>query len=158
MEFSDNGQSKGMGRRVKIRLALLLTLVSLGLVWPASARRDDFKIIVHPRNPVTVIDRDFAQDAYLKKAIRWAHGDPIQPIMLPHSLPASVRFTEEILKKSPAQLRAYWIQRIFSGRGTPPLEAESTAAVIDRVLGDTGAIGIIPAEADARPAKVVGLR
>lgn len=147
-----------MGRSVKTGCAVLLALVSLGLVWPAFAQNADFKVIVHPSNPVTSVDREFLRNAYLKKAIRWKHGELIRPIMLSSGEPSSLRFIDEVLRKSTAQLRAYWVQRIFSGRGTPPLEADTAAHVLQRVLADVGAVGFVPLEFDARPAKVVDLR
>jgi hypothetical protein len=69
-----------------------------------------------------------------------------------------VHFAEEILKKSVPQLRSYWVQRIFSGKGTPPPELESTAAVVTRVLADPGAVAYIPEETDPGAAKVVEVR
>jgi len=147
-----------MGRSAKTRCGVWLALVSLVLAWPAGAQDDAFKVIVHPTNPVTSVDRDFLRDAYLKKEIRWDHGELIRPVMLSQRHASAARFTQEVLAKSPSQLRAYWVQRIFTGRGTPPLEADSAASVAKNVLADVGAVGFVPIDFDSGAAKVVELR
>ncbi len=138
--------------------SLLLAIAWLGVASPSIARNDDFKLIVHPGNPVTSVDHQFVHDAFLKKATTWSHGVTIRPIELAGELPARVHFAEEVLKKTPAQLRSYWIQRIFSGTGVPPPEAESAAAVISYVLANPGALGYLPSHTDPGRAKVVQLR
>ena len=138
---------------------LLFVLLVSALVGPRPSRAGDdaFKVIVHPDNPVTSIDRDFLKRAYLKKVTDWKHGATIRPIDLPRGTPARVRFTRDVLKKTPAQLRSYWSQQIFSGKGVPPREAGSIDAAIEYVLANPGAVAYLPADADPAGAKVVGL-
>ncbi len=138
--------------------ALSLVLFWLGLAAPLHASSLEFKVIVHPDNPVTAIDRSFLRDAFLKTAVTWPHGPAIRPIDLPASVPARESFTREVLKKTPAQLRSYWSQHIFSGTGVPPPEADSTAAVIAYVLANPGAVAYLPVHVDPDGAKVIALR
>ena len=63
-----------------------------------------------------------------------------------------------MIRKTPSQLRTYWNQQIFSGKGVPPPEADSVASAIQYVLANKGAIAYIPADADAGKAKVIGIR
>jgi len=110
------------------RGVLLLAAVIAGAaaaVAPA-ARADDkaFKIIVNPDNRTIAVDRDFLRDAFLKKVNEWDNGTALRPIGLSTRFAARDQFTQEVLRKSPAQLKAYWNQQIFSGKGTPPPEAE----------------------------------
>lgn len=143
--------------RTSVRLLLLAT-AWLWLASSSTARDEEFKIIVHPDNPVSVVDQQFVRDAFLKKATSWSHGGTIRPIGLSAELPARDAFLQEVLKKTPAQLRSYWVQRIFSGTGVPPPEAESTAAAISYVLANPGALGYLPSHVDPGRAKVVTLR
>jgi hypothetical protein len=146
---------------------LPLLAVALGLAWlgltRASAAGDDdqafaYKVIVNPVNPVTVIDRDRLREAFLKKATDWASGEAIRPVDLARRSPVRERFTAEVLHKTPSQLRSYWNQQIFSGKGVPPPEAPTPGDVVAYVLGNPGAIGYIPAAADAGRAKVVRVK
>lgn len=135
-------------------LLVLLLLHSDG----ARAEIADFQVIVHPNNPIEFIRREDLQAGYLKKIADWSDGEAIHPIDLSTKFPIRERFTREVIRKSPAQLRVYWNQRIFSGKGVPPLEVDSVRAVVDRVVGDRGAIGYLPAGADHGKAKVISVR
>jgi len=141
------------------RLPVLLLILWIGLAAKSRASDSDnaFKIIVNPDNPITSIDRDFLRDAYLKKATDW-NGRTIRPVDLPSAFPARERFTLEVLRKTPTQLRTYWNQQIFSGKAVPPPEAESTADAIAYVLANPGGVAYLPASADAGRAKVVEVR
>lgn len=144
-----------MSRARAIVAVVGLLALSLVLASPSAGRDDGFKLIVNPANPVTALDRTFLRSAFLRETLAWESGTPVHPIALPSSATASARFAEQILKKSVPQLRSYWVQRIFSGKGTPPPELESTAAVLTRVLSDPGAVAYIPEETDPGAAKVV---
>jgi ABC-type phosphate transport system substrate-binding protein len=117
-----------------------------------------YKLIVHPDNPYDSVDREFVRDAYLKKATEWNDGEAIRPIDLAPRFPARDKFTENVIRKTPAQLRTYWNQQIFSGKGVPPVEAESVQDAIGYVVKNRGAIGYIPADVDPGRAKVLRIR
>src|SRR6185436_12176158 len=114
--------------------------------------------IVNPDNPIVAIDRQFLRDAYLRKSTDWGNGGSIRPVDLRHGFAVRERFAQEVLRKSPSQLKSYWNQLIFSGKGVPPPEVDSTDAVIRYVLANAGAVGYLPADADPRAAKVVAVR
>ena len=143
----------------------LIVVAALGLIalgW--SARRavgadgERYKVIVHPANPITWIDHGFLRDAYLKKEIEWADGKGILPVDLATKFAARDQFTHRVLRKTAAQLKSYWSQRIFSGKGAPPQEAAVSADMIAYVLANLGAVGYLPADVDPGGAKVIEVR
>ena len=138
----------------------LLTLAALWLaaVNAAVASDDSFKVIVRSDNPVGSVNHDFLRNVFLKKAVRWGGGMAARPIDLARDTPVRDRFGQEVLGKTPAQLRSYWIQRIFSGTDMPPPEAKSVAAAIAYVAANPGAIGYVPSAADCSSVKVVQVR
>ena len=138
----------------------LLLVVALVIAWSARslAMDDNYKVIVNPNNPVTEIDRDFLRDAFLKKAEEWGHGETIHPVDLASRFPARERFGREVLRKTPSQLKSYWNQQIFSGKGVPPPEADSAAAVVAFVVANPGAVGYVPMDTEVSGAKVVRIR
>ena len=146
-----------MTRTRAIAAALALAMCWLGLARASLASQEAFKVIVNPGNPASVVERDFLRDAYLKKATNWPDGSAIRPIDLVGKLPIREQFITEVLGKTPAQLRSYWTQRIFSGLGVPPPEADTAQAAIRYVLTNKGAVAYLPAQVDAGGAKVVGL-
>jgi hypothetical protein len=147
-----------MARSRSIGILVALAITWLGVAGTSGARSDEFKIIVHPHNPVTSISRAFLHDAFMKRTTRWSHGDAIRPVDLPQVLPVRYRFTTEVLDKTPAQLRSYWLQRIFSGTDVPPPEVNSTSAAIAYVVANEGAVTYLPADADPGHAKVIPVR
>jgi ABC-type phosphate transport system substrate-binding protein len=144
-----------MPRRI-LRL-LTLALVLAGLATTSIASEQHFKIIVHPDNPSDSVSRDFLRDAFLKKETEW-HGETLRPIDLSSKHALREHFTTEVIRKSPAQLRTYWAQQVFSGKGVPPPAVESPAAVVAYVVAHPGAVGYLPADADPGKAKVISIR
>jgi ABC-type phosphate transport system substrate-binding protein len=143
------------------RIILRLVIAAIGIVALAasSAVADErYQVIVHPTNSITAVDQSFLRNAYLKKEIEWPNGKAIQPVDLTTKFAVRDQFTHEVLKKTPAQLKSYWNQRIFSGKGAPPPEADGAADVIAYVLANPGAVGYLPAHRDPGGAKVIEVR
>lgn len=145
-----------------MRVIVFITLVlSLGLTaFGASVAAQQpeaaaYRIIVHPDNPVTSVDRQFLADAFLKKVTRWPDKRVMHPVDLrPSAVPRS-HFSKEVLKRSVAAIKAYWQQRIFSGRGVPPPELGTEDDVVAYVLKYNGAVGYVSAAAELKGAKAV---
>jgi ABC-type phosphate transport system substrate-binding protein len=140
------------------RVLLPIVVFALALSARSLAAEQTFKVIVHPDNPLTSIDGDFLRDAYLKKTREWKGDGTIRPVDLSTKFPVRAKFVRDILKKTPNQLKNYWNQQIFSGKGVPPPEAESASAVISYVLKNPGAVGYIPANVDPGGAKVIPVK
>jgi len=121
----------------------------------AFAGDDGFVIVLHPDNPATGVDRDFLRDAFLKKATEWSDGATIRPIDLATKFPVRDMFTHDVLRKSSAQLKNYWNQQIFSGKGIPPIEADSVAGMLEYIVANRGAVGYLPAGASPGRVKAV---
>src|SRR6185503_15988613 len=122
--------------RTRILRLVTLALVVLGLASASLASNEDdpgFKVIVGPDTKIEAVDRDFLRDAYLGKATEWGDGETIHPLDLASRFPARDKFTEHVIRKSPAQLRSYWNQQIFSGKGVPPPEADAIGDAIEYV-------------------------
>jgi len=147
-----------MQRRRISRLVVVAVAAGLGFAVASANPAADYKVIVHPDNQVAAVDRQFLRDAYLRKASVWRSGETIRPIDLTIAFPVRGRFSQEVLKKTPAQLKCYWNQQIFSGKGVPPPEIDSTEAVVAYVLGNPGAVGYLPVEASAGSAKVIEVK
>jgi len=141
-----------------LRLTMLLGLIVFLQAASVDAGDVKFKVIVHPKNPVSSVDRDFLRNAYLKKETVWRKDQTIRPIDLPAKSAIRVEFSRAVLKKSPSQLKTYWNQQIFSGKGVPPPEVGSVSDVVSYVLTNPGAVGYIPADADPRGAKVIEVK
>lgn len=146
--------------------ALLFVLVVSGLlsivvacVGQASAvEATGFAVIAHPESSAGSLSREFVADAFLKKIVRWPNGDAIRAVDLRLDAPARRQFSEDVLRRSVSAVRSYWQQRIFSGRGVPPPELDSDAAVIRHVQSHRGALGYVSERAETGVVKIVTLR
>jgi len=116
----------------------------------AQTASPDYRVIVHPKNPLVAIDRELATQAFLRKVISWSHGGVIRPVDLPPDSPVRAKFSEEVLRRSVSAVRSYWLQVIFSGRGVPPPELKSDDDVVQYVLREPGAIGYVSGRAELR--------
>ena len=139
-------------------IALVLLVLVLGLAPALPAEDARFVVVVNPKNPVTTIDHDMLRNIFLKKRVVWNHGGTIRPIDLSSKFSIREQFVRRVLKKTPAQLKTYWNQQIFSGKGVPPPEATSPANVINYVLANPGAVGYVPSDVELRTAKVVEVK
>jgi ABC-type phosphate transport system substrate-binding protein len=137
-----------------LAIALSSVALALAIATTSIAGRTQYKIIIHPANHDVRLDKTFVRDAFLKKATEW-HGQTIRPIDLASMAATREQFTRDVIRKTPAQLKCYWNQQIFSGKGVPPPEAATPAEVVAYVLANPGAIGYLPADADPGAAKVI---
>jgi ABC-type phosphate transport system substrate-binding protein len=136
-----------------IFLGLVLCMASVRAAGDAS-----FKVIVNAKNPTSSVDREFLRDAYLKKRPTWSNGQTVRPIDLSRRFAIRDQFGRSVLKKSPAQLKSYWNQQVFSGKDVPPPAVDSISDVIAYVVANRGAIGYVPADMDPGGAKVIEVR
>lgn len=141
-------------RASKLTLLPVLALAVLSATAAAQSR-PQFRVIVHPSNPVTSVDQRFLADAFLKKVTRWGHDEAIRPVDLHADSPVRRHFSDDALKRSVAAVKNYWQQLVFSGRGIPPPEMDSDEQVVKFVLRNPGAIGYVSGTANVEGAKVV---
>lgn len=139
-------------------LALLILVLGLTAAAWVSADESGFRVVVHPNNPVTSVDRTFLQDAFLKRIKRWPGDEVLRPVDLEVRSGVRKYFSKQVLGRSVQAVRAYWQQRIFSGRDVPPPELASDQEVIAYVLRYPGAVGYVSAGGDLKGAKVVRVR
>jgi ABC-type phosphate transport system substrate-binding protein len=146
-------------RRFIVSIVALLTAASAAaLSVRADPQRPGYQIVCNPNNPATAVDRQFVQDAFLKKIRAWPTGDGTRPVDLAPTSPVRRHFSQEVLRRPVEAVRIFWQQRIFSGRDLPPPEVGNDAEVIKFVLRDRGAIGYVSAGAALNGAKVLSLR
>jgi hypothetical protein len=145
-------------RSFSIALFVFLTLAAFRA--PSYAQRAErpavpYQIIVHPSNAASAVGRRFLEDAFLKKVTMWPSGQVILPADLGPNSRVRRQFTEDVLKRSVLAVRAYWQQRIFSGRDLPPPEFDSDDDVVKYVLRREGTIGYVSGAAHLNGCKVL---
>jgi ABC-type phosphate transport system substrate-binding protein len=149
--------------RLAIPSILVLVFIAacvamLGQQRAQAATPPPFVLIVNPENAASVADREFLEDAFLKKVTTWPNGDVIRPADLPADSPVRRAFTRAVLNRSVEAVKGYWQQRIFSGRDVPPPELESDEEVVKFVLKHAGGVGYVSGTAKLEGCKPLGVR
>ncbi|HEX9982237.1 MAG TPA: hypothetical protein VGF69_03150 [Thermoanaerobaculia bacterium] len=134
-------------------------LLTLFLFTSASLHAaEGFKVVVHRSNPITSISKSELSDYLLKKKTTWPDKKPVVAVDLTDKSPVRGKLSQEVLGRSPAAIKSYWQQQIFSGRDVPPVEKASDRDVIAFVQVTPGAIGYVSDATDTGDLKVVVLR
>ena len=141
---------------------LLALLLLVALVARDGAVRADsrpvFVVIVNPANPAVSAERQFLEDAFLKKVTVWPDGPDIHPADLVPESRVRRKFSEDVLNRSVEAVKAYWQQRIFSGGDVPPPEFGSDEEVVAYVLRHEGGVGYVSGGASLGGAKILAVR
>ncbi len=138
-----------------MRTRILFVAAMTALAAPALA--EEFKVIVHASNTVTSLSRDDAAMLFLKKVTHWGSGKLVQ-VVEPAPGPVRDAFYRNVAGKSPAAVKAYWNQLIFSGREVPPVSKTSDEDVVAFVRSNPGALGYVSPGADLHGVKAVELK
>ena len=134
------------------KLAILALALTALMIAPVRSAAEDqgYRVIVNKDNPADSITRSELSQYLLKKSSRWGNGfaAKVDPVDLDSGSDVREAFSRAIHKRSVASIKNYWQRQIFSGRGVPPPEVASDAAVISHVQSRPGAIGYVSPRAN----------
>lgn len=140
---------------MKKMLILLVPVLLMSFLGTPEARTQGFKVIVNPKVDVSSLSKRDVSRLFLKKVKTWDNDLTVNPVDLPSNEEAREMFSRAIHGKSVSAVKAYWQQRVFSGRDVPPPEKDSDASVIAFVRNNPGAIGYVSENADLSGVKVI---
>jgi ABC-type phosphate transport system substrate-binding protein len=102
-------------------------------------------VIVHPSNN-NDLNKSAITRLFLGKTKKFPDGTIAIPLNQDESKNITEEFNSKALKKSSSQLKAYWSKLVFTGKGTPPKNAEDNKAVLDIVAQNPNVIGYISSD------------
>lgn len=120
----------------------------------SAAAQAEVAVIVNPGNGASLSAED-VQRLFLGKLKSFPGGGEANPVNQKEGQPAREQFNQAVLNKSESQLKAYWSQLVFTGKGTPPKELDNDDAIKALVASTPGAIGYIDAAKVDGSVKVV---
>jgi ABC-type phosphate transport system substrate-binding protein len=141
-----------MARQRLARFACIGLLVGCPSIGWA---QEGFRLIVHPTNPVTRFRAAGISKLFLRKQTKWPNGQTVQPVDQVESSPVRRRFSPAIHRMDVPSVKSFWQEVVFSGRGEPPPERASDAAVIAYVRANPNALGYIGEVTPADSVKVL---
>ncbi|WP_028670451.1 hypothetical protein [Saccharospirillum impatiens] len=137
-------------KHLALRTLTGLMLTTLLMTGTALA---DLVIVVHPSN-TAAIDQSFLKNLYLGNTRQFSDGTRAEPL----DLPAGDSIRETFLRaidQTPVKYRRHWSKALFTTGQQPPMEMNSSTAVISAVATNPAAIGYADSEAVNDSVKVV---
>ncbi len=128
-------------------------LASLSLIVSAAAF-SGVAVVVHPNNGNALSEDDITR-IFLGKKKSFPDGSEAIPLDQEEGSATRDSFVSTVLKKNAQQIKAYWAQLLFTGKGTPPKAVPSDAAVKKLVSENPNLIGYIDSSQVDGSVKVV---
>jgi len=126
------------------RFPLFLLLVGVAATRLAVGQNQgDFRVIVHPSNSVNSLSATKVSKFFLEEKGEWPNGTPVVPIDQTPDSPVRVEFSDEVLGRDVASVRAHWRRLIFQGKGVPPPTRASDQEIVQFVSANRTAIGYV---------------
>jgi ABC-type phosphate transport system substrate-binding protein len=121
-------------------MAVLLSLTLLAA--PLASAGEGYKVVVNPNNPTSSVSKAQLSALFLKKT-PWPNGQAVQPIDLAEDAAVRRAFTAAVHARPVSAIKAYWQQKVFTGRDVQPTEEAGDAAVVAFVHANPGAVGYV---------------
>jgi ABC-type phosphate transport system substrate-binding protein len=128
-----------------MRSSLLLSLSAalLALCLSQSASAGELVVIVSSKSPVTSLRQEQVADIFLGQIASFPGGADVVALDQTIGSPERDEFYSKVTAKTRPLVKAYWTKMIFTGRGQPPKEAGSNAAIRKMVADNPSLIGYI---------------
>lgn len=129
---------------------LLLLPLSLLLAVAAHA---DVLVVTSAASPLSSLSSDQIQQVFTGK-LHEIQGQTLTPLDLPEDNATRSDFYKQVTGRDTRQMRAYWTQLIFTGRGAPP-RTVTQSDLLSKLKADATFVGYLPASADTNGLKVL---
>ncbi len=133
------------------RCLLMVLLLASPLSWGA----EDIVVVVNPQNSVQSLSRGEIIDLYMGRLRQFPGGEPAAAVDYLSEAPIRTAFYHQLMRRSLAQVNAYWARLLFNGSARPPLKVAGAGDVITAVASDRSAIGYIYSNEVTGTVKVV---
>ena len=122
---------------------LLAALFAVSLCPVAVAGAGELVVIMSSKSPVTMLRQEQVADIFLGQIASLPGGSEV--VALDQAIGSTERdeFYLKVTSKSRPLVKAYWTKMIFTGRGQPPKEVMSNAAIRKMVADNPALIGYI---------------
>lgn len=130
-------------KKIASHLVFAATVLMSCAAWSGVA------VVVHPGNANSMSEDDISR-VFLGKKKSFPDGSEAIPVDQADGSANRSAFVSSVLKKNDQQIKAYWAQLLFTGKGTPPKEVGASADVKKLIAQNPSLIGYIDtADVDA---------
>ena len=137
----------------RIAPTLLLMLLALGAAMGADAPQ--IVVIAHPESGVDKLSKGEVIDIFLGRYRKLPGGRMAVPIDIGESSSERTAFYQALVKKSAAEMSAYWARLVFSGQTPPPFQVSDAKSAIELVQSSPNALAYVDRGAVTTGVKIV---
>jgi len=110
-------------------------------------------VVVQATSPIESLSKKEVIDIYMGRFQTFPDGSPVSPIDFPAGSKEKKSFYHQLVGKDERKIKAYWSRLLFSGRATPPIQADSKQQILQS-LNDQ-ALAYVPANEVTQEMKIV---
>ena len=134
---------------LKITTFSILLLLSVNM-WAGIV------VVVNRDNPITTLNKREIIDLYMGRNLYFPDGKLALRLDHPPTSKERETFYQQLVKKSVAQVNAYWAKLLFTGKASPPMLMGDSEQLLDTIRNNRNAIGYIDETKLDDSVKVVG--
>jgi len=138
----------------KSLLGLMSAFVIISICIVPATVHAEVAIIVHPSNTNSLNSSEISR-IFLGKKRSFPDGSEAIAVDQKEGSPSRNSFVTNVLKKSGQQMKAYWAQLLFTGKGRPPKEVGEDGDVKRLISQNPALIGYIDSSKADDSVKVV---
>ena len=106
-------------------------------------------VVVSAKSPASSLTKEQSSDVFLGRTTS------LTPLDQPESSPLRDEFYSKVTGKSAAQAKSYWAKMSFTGKGTPPKEAQGSDDIKKLLATNPSLVGYIEKSAVDSNVKVI---
>lgn len=133
-----------------------ITIFIVLLLLAANIFAQSASVIVNKNSKVQNVSNEELRKIYLGKKEMWGDGSRIVLAFLsPEKSNSTNLLFDSVLGMDVLKFRKYWVKKLFAGNGIKPNEFDTEQEVIDFVMKNPGAIGVVSSGVNENNIRVV---
>ncbi len=123
----------------------IMVAVAIAAISAGSSTYAEVAVVVGSSSPLNELSSGDTKKIFLGKSNKFPGGGSATPIDLDGGNATRDHFYTQVVGKKPAQIKAYWSKRVFTGKGNPPKSIADDTAVKSWLSSNPGSVGYIDA-------------
>ncbi len=125
----------------------MVVLIAMCVFFTTAANASDegavpLVVVVKNSSSIVALSKKQVIDIYMGRFQTFPDGRPVKPVDFPAGSIEKKSFYQQLVGQDERKINAYWSRLLFSGRATPPVQADSKQQVIERL--DEQALAYVP--------------
>jgi len=111
-------------------------------------------VVAHAKSDLSAVDKATLKKLFLGKTTK-INGAKVRAVNLPDSNDLKIEFDTKVVGKDPSKMKAYWANRIFTGKGKPLAQVSNEENMVVWLAENKDGIGYMSADSINSKLKVL---